>query len=495
MILATALIFYSSTLEMKSTESAEENGAWYNRSDTIYFWYSDETMSDYVNKAAVSFGEENNVHVLPVLITNDNYLEAINEASIENNQLPDAYILGHESLEMAFLAGLAVPIDDPERKCNDKNFSQAALNAVKYNGRTVGYPLSYDTCALVYNEDYLHDWAGQKALAILKGEGESFVDGEYFEEIDQLSSDGSEETDSQENASADNSSESSSQDAASAEPEVNYDSLSEEEQAAVLAAKTEEVYQGAIPETLNELLTIADSYSAPAGVDGVMSWDVSDILYNFWIIGDVVSLGGESGDDRANLEFNNTKTVNALLRYQYLHHFFNIDSALNNYDKVISDFIDGKMIFTICSVDGVAKLKEAKENGSLEHSYGFAPIPEVDDATLSRSMSMTEVVVINGYSEKKEIANAFARYLTCEFSSELYTRSGKAACFIGANDGYENLSVFDTEYADSVPLPKIIELENFWMELEAMFARVWDGEGVEEQLQGLQDTVRLFFTR
>lgn len=493
LILATALIFYSSTLEMKSTDTAEEGGAWYNRSDTIYFWYSDEAMSDYINKAAVSFGEENNVHVLPVLITNDNYLEAINEASIENNQLPDAYILGHESLEMAFLAGLAVPIDDPERKCNDNNFSQAALNAVKYNGRTVGYPLSYDTCALVYNEDYLHDWASQKALAILKGEGEPFVDGEYFEEIDQLSSEETGESTAEENSAGESAENTESE--AVAEPVVDYDSLSEEEQASVLAAKTEEVYQGAIPETLNELLTIADSYSAPAGVDGVMSWDVSDILYNFWIIGDVVNLGGESGDDKNNIELNNTKTVNALLRYQHLHHFFNIDSALNNYDKVISDFIDGKMIFTICSVDGVAKLKEAKENGSFEHAYGFAPIPEVDETTPSRSMSMTEVVVINGYSEKKEIANAFARYLTCEFSGELYARSGKAACFIGANDGYENISVFDTEYADSVPLPKIIELENFWMELEAMFARVWEGDGVEDQLQGLQDTVRLFFTR
>ncbi|MBR6303092.1 MAG: hypothetical protein IKR35_04505, partial [Lachnospiraceae bacterium] len=249
LILATALIFYSSTLEMKSTDTAEEGGAWYNRSDTIYFWYSDEAMSDYINKAAVSFGDENNVHVLPVLITNDNYLEAINEASIENNQLPDAYILGHESLEMAFLAGLAVPIDDPERKCNDNNFSQAALNAVKYNGRTVGYPLSYDTCALVYNEDYLHDWASQKALAILKGEGEPFVDGEYFEEIDQLSSEETGESTAEENSAGESAENTESE--AVAEPVVDYDSLSEEEQASVLAAKTEEVYQGAIPETLN----------------------------------------------------------------------------------------------------------------------------------------------------------------------------------------------------------------------------------------------------
>ncbi|MCR4616831.1 MAG: extracellular solute-binding protein [Lachnospiraceae bacterium] len=496
LILITALLFYCSTLEMRSTQNAEEGGAWYSRSDTIYFWYSDEDLTDYVNKAAVSFGEENNVHVLPMLITHDDYLEAVNEASIANNELPDAYIIGHESLEMAYLAGLAVPINDPERLCSKDNFSQAALNAVTYSDKLVGYPLSYDTCALVYNEDYLHDWANQKALAILKGEGESFVDGEYFEEIeikDTTEGESSEQTVESTEAAAETVTEAAT--AVTEEVDYDYDNLSEEEQASLLASKTEEVYAAAIPETLNELLTIADSYSAPAGVDGVMSWDVSDILFNFWIVGDVVDLGGESGDDKNNIVFNNTETVNALLRYQHLHQFFNVESALNSYDKVINDFINGKMIFTICSVDGVEKLKEAKDNGTLQHEYGFASIPEVDENTLSRSMSMTEVVVVNGYSEKKDIANAFARYLTCEFAGELYARTGKAACNIHANEGYENLDVFDTEYADSVPLPKIIELENFWMELEALFARVWNGEDVATQLQGLDDTVRLFFTR
>jgi maltose-binding protein MalE len=106
---------------------------------------------------------------------------------------------------------------------------------------------------------------------------------------------------------------------------------------------------------------------------------------------------------------------------------------------------------------------------------------------------MTEVVVINGYSEKKDIANAFARYLTGEFASELYLRTGKAACNIRANSDYANLDVFDAEYAKSVPLPKIIELENFWMEIEALFQRVWDGEDVETELSELDNTVRLFF--
>ena len=514
-ILITALLFYCGTLEIQTPEEEVTETAWYNRSDTIYFWYSDESMTDYINKAAVDFGELNNVHVLPMLITHDNYLEAVNEASVENNELPDAYILGHESLEMAYMTGLAARVNDPEGYLSAENFSEAAINAVTYDGMLVGYPLSYDTCVLVYNEDYLHDWANQKALAILKGEGDTYEDGEYFQEIDSSLSTDDVNSDTREDSGTEETAGEGESDSSGdfvtdysatesfdeeygeeyEEPEIDYDSLTEEEQALVLEKKTDEVFKDAIPDTLNSLLTIADSYSASAGVDGVMSWDVTDILYNFWIIGDVVNLGGPSGDDETNIFFNNENTQTCLLRYQYLHNFFNIDSALTSYDKVIQDFIDGRMIFTIASVDAVKKLKDAKEEGTFAHEYGFALIPEVNEETRSRSMSMTEVVVVNGYSEKKDIANAFARYLTGDFANELYPRTGKAACNIHANADYAGLDVFDAEYAGSVPLTKIIELENFWMELEALFARIWDGEDVETELSNLDNTVDLFFTK
>ncbi len=491
-ILLTAGVFFAGSKGLSVVEEVTEEKAWYSRSDTIYFWYSDESMTDYINKAAVDFGEKNNVHVLPMLVTMDNYLEAVNNASVENNQLPDAYLLGHESLEMAYLTGLACEIDDPWNFCSQDYFSEAALNAITYQGKRIAYPLSYNTCALIYNVDYLYDWAEQKALAILKGDGEDYGGGDYFEEINEKTADGGTEGGNSEEST--DSSEKETDPSLEVDPDlVPYDELSEEEQVKALQGKTEEVFENAAPETLNELLTIADSYSAPYGVDGVMSWDVTDIMFNYWIVGDVMNLGGPSGDDKKQLMLSDEKVTNCLLKYQHLHNFFNIESSLVAYDKVIQDFIDGKMMFTIASTDSVAKLAEAQKDGSLEFTYKYALIPAVDEETDSIPMSMTEVVVINGYSEKKDIANAFARYLTGEFASELYLRTGKAACNIRANSDYANLDVFDAEYAKSVPLPKIIELENFWMEIEALFQRVWDGEDVETELSELDNTVKLFF--
>lgn len=468
----------------------DEITAWYTRSDTIYFWYSDPEMTDYIDKAAVDFGEANNVHVFPMLITVDNYIETLNQASVHNDQMPDAYIIDNESLEMVYQTGLATAIDDASGVCTTENFPQSALDAVTYDGKLVGYPLSYDTCVLLYNKDYLQQWAQEKALAILKGDADSYVVNDYLanagatlEEADQSEW----TTDDEDEDEAD-----SQDDYYVIDSElVPYDELSEEEQATALAGKTDEVYADALPKTLNELLTISDTFNAPEGAEEVMKWDVSDIFYNFWIVGDVVNMGGASGDDRNSLKFNNEATTNCLKYYQYLNSFFFIEADQVEYDSVFDDFKAGKMLFTIVSSEAVSELYSAKADGEIDFEYGFAMLPDVDENTKSRPMSTTTAVVVNGYSEKKELANAFAKYITCDYASELYARTGKLSANIHANAAYENLSVFDEEYANSIPLPKIIELENFWMELEAVFARIWDGADIETEMEELDNTLDL----
>lgn len=126
-------------------------------------------------------------------------------------------------------------IEDTEAVCSEDNFPAAALSAISYHGKQVAYPLSFETSALVYNETYLAQWAAQIAQRELLGDGTE--DGNPEEASDGI--------------------------------QVN-----EEE----LAAKTEEYFQSAIPETVDDILNIANTFDVPEGVEGVMKWDVSDIF-------------------------------------------------------------------------------------------------------------------------------------------------------------------------------------------------------------------------
>lgn len=402
--------------------------------ETIYFWYADESMSDFVNSAAISFGERENVRVIPVLTSESEYLEAVNNASLYSEQIPDVCLFSHDMLEKAYLAGLATEIQDDGRICTDENFPPAALSAVSYQGKLVAYPLSFETSALVYNDTYLAQWARQAA-----------------------------------------------------ELELTEAGLPLDE--AAVAAKTEEYFGNVVPEAVDDILDVANIYDLPEGVESVFKWDVSDILYNYWIVGNYMKVGGEAGDDEKLIDIDSEETIRCLEIYKALNEFFFIEPDRVTYDSVLQDFIDGKIVFTIVTTDAVKKLAEAEAEGIIWFDYGFAPLPDVSRELKSRAMSVTNVAAVNGYSRHKELANSFAAYLVNECADTLYDRTDKVPAKLGTNMSNGSLQTFKREYADSVPLPKMMETENFWLQLEGLFAKVWNGADVQEMVEELSDRI------
>ena len=460
-IAMAAATIYGSTQEMRQTTDEGSRLQLFGKKDTIYCWYSDEDLSGYVNAAAVSFGEKEGVRVIPVLASDSDYLEAVNRETLHSDQIPDVYLLSSDSLEKAYLAGLAAEVPDQGGICNTEHFSPAALSAVTYENRLIGYPVYFETSALVYNEDYLHTWAVQQAQKELSGNGENdepVGEGEEIIEEDVIPD--SENT------------------------EVELDE-------AAVNALAEEYFANALPETVDELLNIADTFDAPEGVEGVMKWDVSNIFYNYWIVGNYMIVGGDPGDDRSDININNPETIQCLEVYKALNQFFSIESDTVTYDSVIQDFIDGKIMFTIGTTDVVKRLEEAKADGSMAFNYGIARMPDVSDELKSRSLSVTGAAVVNGYTEHKELADRFAAYLAEGYAVGLYDRSGKMPASIQAADAADNgaLTIFAEEYADSVSLPKMLETGNFWMQLEVLFAKVWNGEDVTTLVEQLADNM------
>lgn len=467
-IIATAAVIamaaaavYGSTQEMSQTQDTGERLQLFRGKETIYCWYSDEALSGYINAAAVSFGEQNKVRVIPVLTSDSEYLEAINQETLHSEQTPDIYLLSSDSLEKAYLAGLASKVPDTMGICNTDYFSPAALAAVTYDDKIIGYPVYFDTSALVYNEDYLRTWATQQAEKELAGSSdndEPVGEGEEIIEEDSLPEDQTTEQTADE---------------------------------AAVNALAEQYFAKALPSTVDDLLNIADTFDAPEGVEGVMKWDVNNIFYNYWIVGNYMIVGGDPGDDRNDININNPETIQCLEVYKALNQFFFIESDTVTYDSVIQDFIDGKTMFTIGTTDVVKRLEDAKADGSLTFNYGIARMPDVSAELQSRSLSVTGAAVINGYSEHKELADRFAAYLSEEYADGLYERSGKMPASIHAAENADNgaLTIFADEYADSVSLPKMLETGNFWMQLEVLFSKVWNGEDVTTLVQQLADNM------
>lgn len=447
--LMTAVLYVGAWLQTEVYVGAvQEDGMplrWPAGKETIYFWYFDETMTDFLKNAAVAFGERENVRVIPKLAEDGEYLESLNRASVSSDQVPDAFLISHDSLEKAYLAGLASQITDGAGICNAQNFPPSALAAVTYQGKLAAYPLFFETSTLVYNDTYLQEWASQIAMRELLESGE----------VDE-------------------------------NPE-GTDGIAVDE--AQLAALREQYYARAIPATVDDILNIANTFDVPQGVDGVMKWDVSDIFYNYWIVGNYMAVGGDSGDDPGKIDIDNPETVQCLEVYKALNQFFSIESDTVDYSSVINDFCQGKLVFTIATTDVEKRLSDAKAEGVLNFEYGVAPLPQVSGELRSRPMSVTNAVAVSSYSEHVELANRFAAYLATECAEVLYEKTGKAAAYLGADADNDILNVFKQEYAGSIPLPKMMETGNFWLQLEGLFSKVWNGADVAQLVRELAETI------
>lgn len=411
----------------------EEISTLFRDKETIYFWYSDEELTDFIASAAVAFGAEKDVRVIPVLTSDSEYLEALNQASLHSTQIPDAFILSNDSLEKAYLSGLASRITDEAGICNEDHFPETALSAVTYKDKLVAYPYYYQTSALLYNKTYLEAWTAEQLQKAAEADGE----------------------------------------------EATEDTLT----------VTPEQLEAGIPANMDEMLAFADNYDAPENVEAVLRWDVSDIFYNYFFVGNYMVVGGECGDDETAVDINNEAVKQCLEVYQNLNQFFYIESDSVSYDSVVQDFIDGKIVFTIVTTDVLTKLKQAEEEGTFPYEYGIAMLPGPSAELQAKSLSVTNCVVVNGYSEHRELANEFAAFLTNEYYDNLYERTGKVSANLAANAGNEDLQVFMEEYKHAGSLPKMIETSNFWIQLEILFSKVWEGEDAAGLLQELSDKI------
>ncbi len=466
---AVAIIGFSG----KTISQEKEETIFAKKEDTIYFWYTDEALTDYLHSAAVAYNKEHEVRVIPVLSSGLEYLENINKASIQAENVPDLYIISNDSLEKAYLAGLASPIDEGKWEAIKEGYPDAARLAVTYKGEVIGYPFYFETSALLYNKTYLEDFA----KAQIEAEADAALGEEAMAEIQ---ANEPEETDQDAGVSLDEGD----------MPDIIEGNAGEETVVdAATQEKIDERIKTILPATIDDILNFANEYDAPEQVEAVFKWDVTDIFYNYFFAGNYMIVGGESGDSTANMNIYNQDAIDCLKVYQDLNQFFSIDTKEISYKDIIDDFIAGKIVYTVATTDVVAKLEEARENGTFAYDYSIASVPDINEKLLTRSLSVTSCVVVNGYSDKQDIASDFAKFLTCEYTDTLYARTGKVASRYDVDYGNINLQEFVNEYEISVPMPKMIETSNFWVELEIAFAQIWDGADVNDRLRELSEKI------
>ncbi len=142
-----------SNADIRIDKREEREGISYEAAPTdLNFWYEEDSYTSFLELAAARYYEETGVKVMPRQISGSlDYLGEIYDATMENEEFPDLYLLPGECLEEAYLYGLAA---ENTRSTEADGIVPCALLASQYGGKRLGYPLSYNACVFVFQSDY-----------------------------------------------------------------------------------------------------------------------------------------------------------------------------------------------------------------------------------------------------------------------------------------------------------------------------------------------------
>ena len=151
--------------------------------------------------------------------------------------------------------------------------------------------------------------------------------------------------------------------------------------------------------------------------------------------------------------------------------------------------MSGKIVFTVATTDILGRIKDAQASGELEYEFAVADMPDLTSEFDTRTMSVTDCIVVNGYSEHPTQAGAVARYICNDNSTDLYQNSGKIAAHYGIKYNNSDIDNFIDAYSSSISMPKTIETSNLWMQLEIAFTKIWNGADANSTLKEVSESI------
>ena len=447
--MTVAMLFGDSYGVLKKGLSEEEE--FYK--DAMVIWYNDPAYGEYIRDAAVTYENKTGVKVIATEVSDVNYLENIQRATLDGVKAPDLFVLTNDSLEKAVLSGLAGECKDYEHVLNSAYYADAGLRATTYRDVYYGYPLSYETAVIVYNESALEEIVRTRDALAESGETtEGFtIAPDILEQIMQ------EET----------------------KQELSY------EEQLQLEARAKEI----LPTSVVGILDFANQYSLPDEMETYFNWDTKDVLYNYWFAGAYLNVGGECCDKSEDINIYNEQALYSLKVYQDFKNYFSMDDESSTYEGTINAFIDRKSLFTVAGTDIISKLETAKNDDKFADEYDILPMGMLNSTLNCRGLSVTTMVCVNGLGESKSAAESFAAFLTTEYAPNLYARCGKMTAAHLNEYPYPQMEKIEACYEKTVSLPKMVETGNYYILAEMCFSNIWDGEDVNKELKQLSETV------
>lgn len=209
-------------------------------------------------------------------------------------------------------------------------------------------------------------------------------------------------------------------------------------------------------------------------ITGILAWDVNSLLLNYGFAGADISFY-EKGNKKINI--NNDNTKEAISNYLLLKDYFSL-SGEDDYNTIKKDFLGGKIVFSIVGTDIL------KDETNIE--YKLQRLPDLTEDIKCNSLSYTDLLAVNPHSKNILLARELAKYISYDYSQNMYDIIGIISCRKDLKYENENINQCLSIYDQSLTMPNLLETEDFCIVMEEALKAIWSGNDIDQTLNELQ---------
>ena len=219
------------------------------------------------------------------------------------------------------------------------------------------------------------------------------------------------------------------------------------------------------PASLQFLIDYSKTNEPSEDVQYLLEWDAYDPFFDFAFISESVTFEKKEAEvlevcyDEEMLE-----TLMAFFRESLESFSLPIESVTE--ESVLTDVLNG---VTLCAIIDSDSLKELEATDK----YIAMVFPSLNDTLAARPAALTDLILVNDFSEKTEKADKFAQFLTLDYTTELWLKSGHYPVILSDNANHNEQIAYQS-YEKAVLVPNSQDAAGFWIDLKAMITKSFE---------------------
>lgn len=220
-------------------------------------------------------------------------------------------------------------------------------------------------------------------------------------------------------------------------------------------------YFATAPESLQSIIDYSDENEPAENVEYLLEWDVNDAFYDFPFISNSVTFE-KTEPEVLNVIYDDELYQKDLEYFEGILESFSVDAEKVSENRIVENFRNGRTLSAIIDTNSLYQLSG--------YGYSLMKIPDLNEELPAYTCAITDMLLVNDFSEEGERAADFAYFVTVKMADQLHDLSGHYSVIPSKDPDWVEQVAYDS-YESAVSVPDSMDAKDFWVNLEETISK------------------------